>query len=104
MIDEFKMRRDLMLILLSEIEGFSCNIPEGAFYVFPDISSLFGKTFKGKKIANASDLSLFLLEEALVATVSGDAFGNPNCIRISYAASQAQITEAVTRIKRALEG
>ena len=103
MIDEFKIRRDLMLNLLSEIEGFSCNIPEGAFYVFPDISSLFGKTFKGKKIANASDLSLFLLEEALVATVTGDAFGNPNCIRISYAASQAQITEAVTRIKRALE-
>lgn len=104
MIDEFKIRRDLMLNLLSEIEGFSCNIPEGAFYVFPDISSLFGKTFKGKKIANASDLSLFLLEEALVATVTGDAFGNPNCIRISYAASQKQITEAVTRIKRALEG
>nr|AOE08797.1 aspartate aminotransferase [uncultured bacterium] len=103
MIDEFKIRRDLMLNLLSEIEGFSCNIPEGAFYVFPDISSLFGKTFKGKKIANASDLSLFLLEEALVATVTGDAFGDPNCIRISYAASQAQITEAVTRIKRALE-
>ena len=103
MIDEFKIRRDLMLNLLSEIEGFSCNIPEGAFYVFPDISSLFGKTFKGKKIANASDLSLFLLEEALVATVTGDAFGNPNCIRISYAASQAQITEAVTRIKTALE-
>lgn len=104
MIDEFKIRRDLMLNLLSEIEGFSCNIPEGAFYVFPDISSLFGKTFKGKKIANASDLSLFLLEEALVATVTGDAFGDPNCIRISYAASQAQITEAVTRIKRSLEG
>lgn len=104
MIDEFKIRRDLMLNLLSKIEGFSCNVPEGAFYVFPDISSLFGKTFKGKKIANASDLSLFLLEEALVATVTGDAFGDPNCIRISYAASQAQITEAVTRIKRALEG
>ena len=104
MIDEFKIRRDLMLNLLSEIEGFSCNIPEGAFYVFPNISSLFGKTFKGKKIANASDLSLFLLEEALVATVTGDAFGNPNCIRISYAASQAQITEAVARIKIALEG
>ena len=104
MIDEFKIRRDLMLNLLSKVEGFSCNIPEGAFYVFPDISSLFGKTFKGKKITNASDLSVFLLEEALVATVTGDAFGNPNCIRISYAASQAQITEAVTRIKRALEG
>ena len=104
MIDEFKIRRDLILNLLHEIEGFSCNIPEGAFYVFPDISSLFGKTFKGKKITNASDFSLFLLEEALVATVTGDAFGNPNCIRISYAASQAQITEAVTRIKRALKG
>jgi aspartate aminotransferase len=102
MIDEFKARRDLMLNLLSEIEGFSCNIPEGAFYVFPDISSLFGKTFNGVKINNATDLSLFLLEEALVATVTGDAFGNPNCIRISYAASQKQIIKAVERIKKSL--
>lgn len=102
MIKEFKIRRDLILNLLSEIDGFSCNVPEGAFYVFPDISSLFGKTFRSKKIKTATDLSLYLLEEALVATVSGDAFGNPNCIRISYAASQAQITEAVLRIKKAL--
>ena len=102
MIDEFKARRDLMLNLLSEIDGFSCNVPEGAFYVFPDVSSLFGKTFNGVKINNSSDLSLFLLEEALVATVTGDAFGNPNCIRISYAASQKQIIEAVERIKKSL--
>ena len=102
MIDEFKARRDLMLNLLSEIDGFSCNIPQGAFYVFPDVSSIFGKTLNGVKINNATDLSLFLLEEALVATVTGDAFGNPNCIRISYAASQKQIIEAVERIKKSL--
>ena len=102
MIDEFKARRDLMLNLLSEIDGFSCNFPQGAFYVFPDVSSIFGKTFNGVKINNATDLSLFLLEEALVATVTGDAFGNPNCIRISYAASQKQIIEAVERIKKSL--
>ena len=102
MIDEFKARRDLMLNLLSEIDGFSCNVPQGAFYVFPDVSSLFGKTFNGVKINNATDLSLFLLEEALVATVTGDAFGNPNCIRISYAASKKQIIEAVERIKKSL--
>jgi aspartate aminotransferase len=102
MIDEFKARRDLMLNLLSGIDGFSCNIPQGAFYVFPDVSSLFGKTFNGVKINNAKDLSLFLLEEALVATVTGDAFGNPNCIRISYAASQKQIIEAFERIKKSL--
>ena len=102
MIDEFKSRRDLMLNLLSEIDGFSCNVPQGAFYVFPDVSSIFGKTLNGVKINNATDLSLFLLEEALVATVTGDAFGNPNCIRISYAASQKQIIEAVERIKKSL--
>ena len=102
MIDEFKARRDLMLNLLSEIDGFSCNVPQGAFYVFPDVSSIFGKTFNGVKINNATDLSLFLLEEALVATVTGDAFGNPNCIRISYAASQKQIIEAIERIKKSL--
>ena len=102
MIDEFKVRRDLILDLLKDIDGFSCNTPEGAFYVFPDVSALFGNTFKGKQINNATELSLFLLEEALVATVTGEAFGNPNCIRISYAASQEQIIEAVERIKKAL--
>ena len=103
MIDEFKSRRDLILNLLSEIIGFKCNIPNGAFYVFPDISYFFGKIIKGKKVTNATDLSLLLLEEALVATVTGDAFGNPNCIRISYAASKDQIIEAVHRIKSVIK-
>ena len=102
MIDEFKIRRDLVLDLLSEIEGFKTNTPEGAFYVFPNISYYFGKTLRGKTIQNATDFSLYLLEEALVATVTGDAFGNPDCIRISYAASQAQIIEAIKRIKEAV--
>lgn len=99
MIDEFEVRRDLILNLLKDIEGFSCNTPEGAFYVFPDVSAFFGKTLNGTLIKNATDFSLYLLEAALVATVTGDAFGNPNCIRISYAASQHQIKEAMIRIK-----
>ena len=99
MIDEFKVRRDLVLDLLSNIEGFQTNTPEGAFYVFPDVSYFFGKTLRGKTINNATDFSLYLLEEALVATVTGDAFGNSNCIRISYAASQKEIIEAIKRIK-----
>lgn len=102
MIDEFKVRRDLILELLNGIEGFKSNTPEGAFYIFPDVSYFFGKTLKGKTINNASDFSLYLLEKALVATVTGDAFGNPNCIRISYAASQEQIIEAIKRIKEAV--
>jgi aspartate aminotransferase len=99
MIDEFKKRRDLVLDLLDDIEGFETNVPEGAFYVFPNISYFFGKTLRGKTINNATDFSLYLLEEALVATVTGDAFGSPNCIRISYAASQEQIIKAIKRIK-----
>jgi aspartate aminotransferase len=102
MVDEFKNRRDLVLNLLNDIDGFKTNTPEGAFYVFPDISSFFGRTLKGKTITNASDFSLYLLEEALVATVTGDAFGNPDCIRISYAASQEQLIEALKRIKESL--
>lgn len=102
MIDEFKIRRDLVLDLLKDIEGFKTNIPEGAFYVFPNVSSYFGKTLRGKTINNASDFSLYLLEEALVATVDGGAFGNPDCIRLSYAASQEQIIEAMKRIKDAV--
>lgn len=102
MIDEFKQRRDLILGLLNDIEGFKCNVPDGAFYVFPNVTHFFGKTLKGKKINNASDFSLFLLEEALVATVTGEAFGNPDCIRISYAASNEQIIEAMKRIKEAV--
>ena len=103
MVDEFKSRRDLILNLLNDIEGFECNVPDGAFYVFPDISYFFGNEISGIKINNASDMSMFLLENALVATVTGDAFGNPNCIRISYAASKEKITEAVSRIKKLLK-
>jgi aspartate aminotransferase len=102
MIDEFKNRRELILDLLSDIPGFVANKPEGAFYVFPNISYYFGKTIKGITINNASDFAMLLLEEALVATVTGEAFGNPNCIRISYAASEAQIKEAMSRIKTLL--
>jgi aspartate aminotransferase len=102
MVDEFKVRRDLILNLLNNIEGFNCNTPDGAFYVFPDISYFFGKVIDGYLINNASDMSLFLLDRALVATVTGDAFGDPNCIRISYAASQEQLIEAVNRIKKLL--
>jgi len=103
MVDEFKIRRNLILDLLNDITGFKCNIPDGAFYVFPNISHYFGKTIDGFEINNASDMSMFLLEKALVATVTGNAFGNPNCIRISYAASTEQIKKAVERIKSAVE-
>ncbi len=102
MVDTFKKRRKLIIDLLNNIEGFVTTEPEGAFYVFPNISNFFGKTIKGHKIENATDFSMFLLEEALVATVTGDAFGNPDCIRISYAASESQIEEAMKRIKSAL--
>tara|TARA_R110002020_G_scaffold414053_2_gene623603 strand:- start:413 stop:1069 length:657 start_codon:yes stop_codon:yes gene_type:complete len=102
MVDTFKSRRKLIIDLLNGIEGFVTTEPEGAFYVFPNVSHFFGKTIKGHKIENATDFSMFLLEEALVATVTGDAFGNPDCIRISYAASESQIEEALKRIKSVL--
>ncbi|QBA63457.1 pyridoxal phosphate-dependent aminotransferase [Muriicola soli] len=102
MIDKFSERRDLILNLLGNIDGFKLNVPEGAFYVFPDISSYFGKELQGTKINNASDFAMYLLEHANVATVTGEAFGNPDCIRISYAASEEEIREAVDRIKKVL--
>ena len=103
MIDEFKERRKLIIDLLNEIEGIKLNEPKGAFYVFPDVSSFFGKTIKGKKINNASEFAIFLLEEAHVATVTGEAFGSPNNIRISYAASKEEIKKAISRIKKAIK-
>ncbi|MEC8396838.1 MAG: pyridoxal phosphate-dependent aminotransferase [Bacteroidota bacterium] len=102
MVDEFNIRRGLILNLLSEIPGFKLNKPQGAFYIFPDVSFYFGKSLKGKSIENANDFALFLLEEAHVATVTGEAFGNDDCIRISYAASEEEIKAAVQRIKKAL--
>lgn len=103
MIDEFKSRRELIIKLLKDIKGFKLNEPKGAFYVFPDISSFFGKTLKNKKINNASDFAIYLLEKAHVATVTGEAFGSPNNIRISYAASTENIQNAIQRIKNAVE-
>ena len=103
MVDEFASRREMIIGLLNEIPGFKLNQPQGAFYVFPDVSHYFGKTIGGKQIENASDFALFLLENAHVATVTGEAFGNENCIRISYAASEENIRRAVARISAALK-
>ena len=102
MVDEFKNRRQLIIDLLRGIDGFKVNEPDGAFYVFPDVSTFFGNTLQGHTITNATDFALYLLEKAHVATVTGDAFGDPNCIRISYAASEDQIKEAMARIAKAL--
>ncbi len=101
MIDAFKVRRDLVYKLLQEIPGFITKLPPGAFYFFPDVSAYFGKTLQGVKINNATDMSMFLLEKAHVATVTGDAFGAPNCIRLSYATSNDELIEAMRRIKAA---
>ncbi len=103
MVDEFSTRREMIITLLNDIPGFILNQPLGAFYVFPDVSHYFGKTIGGKQIENASDFALFLLEKAHVATVTGEAFGNENCIRISYAASEENIRKAIARISAALK-
>jgi aspartate aminotransferase len=102
MVDEFHKRRDLVLELLGSIEGIKTNVPQGAFYVFPDVSFYFGKTIDGQRVENASDFAMLLLEKANVATVTGDAFGAPNCVRISYAASQEELKEAIRRIAELL--
>ena len=99
MVDEFKIRRDFIIDLVTKINGFNIKQPPmGAFYIFPNISELFGKTFKDVTVNDANDLSMLILEKAHVATVPGDAFGYPNCIRISYSASREQIEEAIKRI------
>ncbi|MBB1148639.1 MULTISPECIES: pyridoxal phosphate-dependent aminotransferase [unclassified Myroides] len=103
MVQAFRNRRDLVVQLLREIPGVKVNVPDGAFYLFPDVSSFFGKTLQGVTINNADDLSMYLLDKAHVATVTGDAFGNPNCIRLSYATSEDQLTEALKRMKQALQ-
>ena len=102
MVEAFHKRRDLVVGLIKEIPGLKINVPEGAFYVFPDVSSFFGKTLRGTLIKDATDFSMYLLAEANVATVTGDAFGNPDCIRFSYATSEEQLTEALRRIKEVL--
>jgi aspartate aminotransferase len=102
MRDAFKRRRDLMVKLAAEIPGLVTSVPPGAFYLFPDVSSFFGKKFQGKEINNARDLSFYLLEVGHVATVSGSAFGNDNCLRLSYACADELLEEAMKRIKKAL--
>ena len=103
MVDEFSKRREIIIDLLKAIPGIKINQPQGAFYVFPDVSDYFGRTLNNKKIENASDFAIYLLEEAHVATVTGDAFGNGDCIRISYAASEKNIREAIKRISKSLQ-
>jgi len=102
MRDQFQKRRDLVYGLLKDIPGLSVNLPDGAFYFFPNVTSFFGKSFNGKTINDADELSIFLLEEAHVATVGGDSFGDKKSIRISYAAAEDKLVEAVKRIKAAL--
>lgn len=102
MRDAFQKRRDLVLQLMKEIPGLKANVPQGAFYVFPEVSYYFGKSYNGKTISNATDISLFLLEEAHVALVPGAAFGDDNYIRFSYATSEENLREALKRMKEAL--
>ncbi|HEY8403627.1 MAG TPA: pyridoxal phosphate-dependent aminotransferase [Flavobacteriales bacterium] len=102
MIDVFKKRRDLVYDLMSEIPDIKINKPEGAFYFFPDVSAYFGKSDGNTTIHSGTDLSMYLLQNELVAVVSGGAFGDDNCIRISYAASEEVLTKAIARIKNGL--
>lgn len=102
MTEQFRKRRDMMLELLADIPGLKITTPPGAFYIFPDVSAYFGKSFNGKKIENSNDLTLYLLTEGLVATVAGSAFGIEGYIRLSYAASEEKLRKAVDRIKKAL--
>lgn len=102
MVDTFASRREKMVGWMNEIPGFELDTPPGAFYVFPRVSSLLGKKFNGDTIATALDLSMYLLEEGLVSTVPGDAFGLPGYIRFSYAASEEDLKEAVSRVEIAV--
>lgn len=102
MIDEFHARRDLMLEGLNRISGLRVSKPDGAFYIFPDVSAFFGQVLDGRYIETSDDVAMYLLERAQVATVAGSAFGEPNCIRLSYAASREELTEALRRLERAL--
>ncbi|GHA52988.1 pyridoxal phosphate-dependent aminotransferase [Pontibacter akesuensis] len=103
MTEAYRRRRDLVLHLMNDITGFKTYLPDGAFYIFPDVSYYFGKQYEGKIIKDSRDLSLFILTDAHVALVSGDAFGAPQCIRFSFAASDEKLTEALRRIRQSLE-
>ena len=99
----FERRRDLIVGLAKQIPGFNVTVPDGAFYIFPEVSALFGKKAGAKVISSADDLAMYLLEEALVASVSGAAFGAPDCLRFSYATSDEKLIEAMGRVKAAVE-
>lgn len=101
MVEEFHKRRDLVYGLLKEIPGLKVNLPDGAFYFFFDVSSYFGKSFNGQPMNTPEDISLYLLSEAKLGVVSGEAFGDKNCLRISYATSEAKLREACKRMKEA---
>ncbi|MBT8401314.1 MAG: pyridoxal phosphate-dependent aminotransferase [Rhodothermia bacterium] len=103
MVSQFRARRDRLMQLLEDIPGLECPLPEGAFYAFPDVSAYIGRTANGRRITSSTDLCMYLLEEHHVALVAGDAFGFPDGLRISYAASMANIVEAVSRISQGLE-
>ena len=102
MREQFQKRRGIVYDLLKDIDGLTVNLPEGAFYFFPNVTSLFGKSYNGKTIKDSDDLSIYLLEEGHVATVGGDSFGDPKSIRLSYAAAEDKLIEACRRIKEAL--
>ncbi|MEO6149681.1 MAG: pyridoxal phosphate-dependent aminotransferase [Mucilaginibacter sp.] len=102
MRDEFKKRRDIVYNLLKNIDGIKVNLPEGAFYFFPDVTAFYGKSYNGRTINTSDELSIYILEEAHVSTVGGDSFGDKACIRLSYAASEEKLIEAMTRVKAAL--
>ena len=102
MVEAYKQRRDYVVTALRAIPHVKCAMPDGAFYAFPDISAFFGKSYNGNSIQNDEDLSMFLLHEGHLTTVNGSAFGEPNCIRISYATSMEQLTEAMKRMTNAL--
>lgn len=102
MVEEYKKRREIVYNLLKEIPGIKSNYPLGAFYFFPDVSYYFGKSTEGKTIANDDDFCMYVLEKAMVSLVPGGAFGDPNCVRLSYAASEEDLREALSRIKKVL--
>ncbi|NOT74867.1 MAG: pyridoxal phosphate-dependent aminotransferase [Cyclobacteriaceae bacterium] len=104
MVEEYRKRRDIVYALLKDIPGVKANYPQGAFYFFPDVSFYFGKSDGQQTIKNGDDLCLYLLEKAHVSLVPGGAFGDPNCVRISYAASEKDLTEAMKRLKETLSG
>jgi aspartate aminotransferase len=102
MVKQYRTRRDLVYNLLKEIPGVKANYPTGAFYFFPDVSAYYGKSYEGKTIKNGDDFCMFMLETGHVSLVPGGAFGEERCVRLSYAASEKELTEAMSRMKASL--